>query len=122
MIYVGYGHRARGNAQVNTPENVTVSPARICHFCHIIWRDSQKYVCDSFPGQSEEKLEKKPIAPHYLAEPFCSVLKPSSASKSFFCHIIWRQREGRTVCSIMLCLQRLQRNLRHIIWRKSAMI
>src|SRR6266516_7967693 len=28
--------------QVNTPANVTVSPARTCHFCHIIWRDLPK--------------------------------------------------------------------------------
>src|SRR5262249_10197267 len=55
---------------------------------------SQKYVCDSFACQSEEKWEKKPRAPHYLAELFSSVLKPSSASEPFFCHISWRQREG----------------------------
>jgi hypothetical protein len=29
---------------------------------------------------------------------------------------------GRTFCAIVLYLQRLRRNLRHIIWRKSAMI
>src|SRR4029434_7962158 len=29
---------------------------------------------------------------------------------------------GRTFCAIVLYLQRLRRNLRHIIWRKSATI
>src|SRR4029450_12060327 len=29
---------------------------------------------------------------------------------------------GRAFCAIVLYLQRLQRNLRHIIWRKSATI
>jgi hypothetical protein len=29
---------------------------------------------------------------------------------------------GRTVCTFVLCLQRLRRDSRHIIWRESAMI
>src|SRR2546427_11725020 len=29
---------------------------------------------------------------------------------------------GRTFCVIVLCLQRLRMDLRHIIWRESAMI
>src|SRR6266705_2078752 len=28
---------------------------------------------------------------------------------------------GRTVCTLVLCLQRLRRDSRHIIWRESAM-
>src|SRR6266516_4372184 len=49
--------------------------------------------CDSFTCQSEEKLEKKPIAPHYLSEPFASALTLVWEPSDFFCHIIWRQRE-----------------------------
>src|SRR5439155_16266350 len=33
-------------------------------------------------------------APHYLAEPFSSALKPGSKSEAFFCHISWRQTHG----------------------------
>ena len=36
------------------------------------------------------------MAPHYLAEPFASALAPPWESSDFFCHIIWRQREGST--------------------------
>src|SRR5712692_4643898 len=45
----------------------------------------------------KKNVRKKPRAPHYLAEPFSSVLKPSSASEPFFCHISWRQRDGGTM-------------------------
>jgi len=34
------------------------------------------------------------MAPHYLAEPFSSVLTPGSESEAFFCHISWRQTSG----------------------------
>src|SRR5437763_17148999 len=40
--------------------------------------------------------EKKAVAPHYLAEPFASALVPLRGPSDFFCHIIWRQREGST--------------------------
>jgi hypothetical protein len=37
------------------------------------------------------------MAPHYLAEPFSSVLTPGSESEAFFCHISWRQtHDGHT--------------------------
>jgi hypothetical protein len=74
------------------------------------------------------------VAPHYLAEPFSSVLKPDSESEAFFCHISWRPHQGkkgkkghatlcgRIVCVLVLCLQRLRRDSRHIIWRESATI
>ena len=51
------------------------------------------------PCQFEAKLEKKPIAPYYLAESFSSALKPSSASEPFFCHILWRQRKD-SICRV----------------------
>jgi hypothetical protein len=38
--------------------------------------------------------EKKAVAPHYMSEPFASALAPPWESSDFFCHIIWRQREG----------------------------
>src|SRR2546428_11857883 len=40
--------------------------------------------------------EKKSVAPHYLSEPFTSALAPLCGPLDFFCHIIWRQREGST--------------------------
>src|SRR5437667_12844996 len=40
--------------------------------------------------------EKKSVAPHYLSEPFSSALAPLCGPSDFFCHIIWRQREGST--------------------------
>ena len=40
--------------------------------------------------------EKKSVAPHYLSEPFASALAPLCGPSDFFCHIIWRQREGST--------------------------
>src|SRR4051812_34479735 len=40
--------------------------------------------------------EKKSVAPYYLSEPFASALALPEEPSDFFCHIIWRQREGST--------------------------
>ena len=139
MISVSYGHRARGNAQVNTPENVTVSPARICHFCHIIWRDLTKICLQQLSRSIRRKIgEKTDRATLSGRTIFLSIKAEFSVKILFLPHNMAAERGqhhkskngknghatlcGRAVCSIMLCLQRLQRNLRHIIWQKSAMI
>src|SRR5216110_1531393 len=55
--------------------------------------------------------EKKSVAPHYLSEPFTSALAPLCGPLDFFCHIIWRQREGST--------KRAKRGkkARHVMWQ-----
>src|SRR6266516_15901 len=45
-------------------------------------------------GSVREKSAENAVAPHYLAEPFSSALKPGSESEAFFCHIAWRQAHG----------------------------
>src|SRR2546428_10087472 len=45
-------------------------------------------------GSVREKSAEKAVAPHYLAEPFASALKPGSEPEAFFCHISWRQAHG----------------------------
>jgi hypothetical protein len=79
---------------------------------------------------------KKPDATLSGRTIFLSV-KPVLCPSAFFCHISWRQTDcgktraksvkkgratlsGSTVCAIVLCLQRLRRCLRHVIWPKSA--
>src|SRR6476620_6224662 len=79
----------------------------------------------------------KYLTPHYLAEPFSSALKPKSEPLASFCHISWRPiHDGNTrakrvkkdmpryaagpFAPLVLCLQRLRRDLRHIIWLESA--
>src|SRR6266436_7321742 len=52
-------HTERGNPQVNTPANVTVSPARICHFCHIIWRDLTKICLQQLSRSIRRKIGEK---------------------------------------------------------------
>src|SRR5947208_9810823 len=45
-------------------------------------------------GSVREKSAEKAVAPHYLAEPLSSAIKPGSESEAFFCHISWRQAHG----------------------------
>src|SRR5207245_9893862 len=79
----------------------------------------------------------KYLTPHYLAELFSSALKPESESLASFRHISWRHiHDGNTrakrakkdtpryaavlFAPIVLCLHRLRRDLRHLIWLESA--
>jgi hypothetical protein len=50
-----------------------------------------------FRVRPKKNLLKKLVAPHYLAEPFSSALAPPWGPSAFFCHIMWRQREGSTM-------------------------
>jgi hypothetical protein len=101
----------------------------------IIWRGLPQTFWQQVFGST---ARKNSVAPYYLAEPFASALALPEGPSDFFCHIIWRQRGqrltgkkgqkghatlcGRTFCAIVLYLQGLRRNLRHVIWRKSATI
>src|SRR5262249_48315142 len=53
-------------------------------------RPPKDFLATGFRGNRK----KKPIAPHYLSEPFASALTLAWGPSDFFCHIIWRQREG----------------------------
>jgi hypothetical protein len=90
IIYGNYGHWECGSHQENTHANVMVFPTSTCHFWRIIWRDFPK----TFLPQIFGSVREKSVAPHYLAEPFSSALKPCSESEAFFCHISWRQTQG----------------------------
>src|SRR6266849_1892939 len=53
---------------------------------------SQKLFGNRFSGQRREKN----LWRHIMVEPFASALAPPKGSSDFFCHIIWRQKEGST--------------------------
>ena len=58
------------------------------------WRDFPKIFLPQIFGSVREKSAEKAVAPHYLAEPLSSAIKPGSESEAFFCHISWRQAHG----------------------------
>ena len=108
-------------------------------FLPIIWRDLPKtclrQLCVSVRRKMREKTDGATLSGRTI---FLSIEAKFSVRILFLPHILaaerWRHHEGkkaekghatlcgRTGCSIVLSLQRLRRNLRHIIWRKSAMI
>ena len=73
--------------------NTKVFSACRSRFWRIIWRDLPKTFWQEVFGST---TRKKAVAPHYLSEPFASALAPLWGPSDFFCHIIWRQREGST--------------------------
>ena len=67
--------------------------ARLPLLTHNMARPPKTFLPQIF-GSVREKSVAKSVAPHYLAEPFSSALKPGSESEAFFCHISWRQAHG----------------------------
>src|SRR6266481_6943638 len=67
--------------------------ARMPFLTHNMARPPKTFLPQIFVS-AREKSEEKAVAPHYLAEPFSSALKPCSGSEAFFCHISWRQTPG----------------------------
>ena len=57
---------------------------------HNVARHHKNFLATGLRGHGEKKF----AAPHYLSEPFPSALALSWRPLDFFCHLIWRQREG----------------------------
>src|SRR5206468_7039659 len=121
------------------PANVLVFPARTCHFCHIIWRDHPKTCWSQIFMSARRKICEKMGGATLSGRTLCFSIGTTLGARSLFLpHNVAAERGqpqggkkgkkghamlcGRTFWVIVLYLQRFWRNLRHIIWRKSAMI